>query len=362
MGTAYFLQTTQKYRTVRYRIEAEKAGDKWRAVELLNRVERNKFKTKEASSGYLKADPAPPILKCSLSCSGQQNVSTTLPHSSQTPFSKGVIQIGPSENGRNRTRRRKPSLRKECDHQINAIKWATEPGKNVKTKSLWAQRFFRNPYRKPFHWLVNTFGDEVEEGRKEIWEEGIDVREEDTDRFNKWNSSDSEDSEASEDGLSVPDSEEGESDPPELDEILPDVSKLFKEEFESNTHHDLRTKAETQTRPREENNLTPFIINTKSIPDPRQEMIASEEEEEDERRKMVDMCGRPVKEMTHEEWKVITKVVEGVEIQEVPKTEYKHTNRGKSKKGMRELRELQNSFNNKGTSRKKWDLNFDRCR
>ena len=109
--------------------------------------------------------------------------------------------------------------------------------------------------------------------------------------------------------------------------------------------------AEAQRRNREENTLIPYNINTKKTPDPSLETTASEEEEDDWR-KIEDMCGRPVKEMTHEEWKIINKVVEGVGIQEVSKLEYKGTNRGKSKKGMRELRGLQSSFNYEGTSRK----------
>ena len=57
------------------------------------------------------------------------------------------------------------------------------------------------------------------------------MREEDTEHFHEWNSSDSEDSKASEDALSVPESAEGECDFPEFDEILQDVSNLFKEEL-----------------------------------------------------------------------------------------------------------------------------------
>ena len=65
------------------------------------------------------------------------------------------------------------------------------------------------------------------------------------------------------------------------------------------------------------------------------------------------MSGRPFREMTHEEWKIINKVVVGVELQEVPKPEYKGTNKGKTKKGTRELRGLQSSFNHEGSSRKR---------
>ena len=56
--------------------------------------------------------------------------------------------------------------------------------------------------------------------------------------------------------------------------------------------------------------------------------------------------------MTHEEWKIINKVVEGVEIQEVSKLEYKGTSRGKSKKGLRELRGPQSNFNYEGATKK----------
>ena len=64
--------------------------------------------------------------------------------------------------------------------------------------------------------------------------------------------------------------------------------------------------------------------------------------------------------MTHEEWKIINKVVEGVEIQEVPKLKYKGTNRGTTKKGMRELKGLQSSFNYEGTNRKTRELKLVR--
>ena len=196
------------------KIEAEKDGEKRRPVKLLNWGERNKSKTKEVLNGHHKAASTPPNINDSHCCSGQQNFSTKLPHKSQAPFSKGVIQFGPSGNGKTCTGTRKPSLRKEDDHQKNAFNWASEPGKNSKTKSLWIQRFFRNPHRKPFPWRFKTCGEDEEEGRKEIREEGIDMREEDMDCYHEWNSSDNEDLKDSEDDLSVPDSAEGESDPP----------------------------------------------------------------------------------------------------------------------------------------------------
>ena len=340
------------------KIEVEKIGAKWRAVELLNRVERIKLKRKEASSGFHTAALTPPNIKDSLSCSGQQDLSLNLPQKRQVPFTKGIIQLGPSGNSKTRTKTRNPSLRKACDHQKSTINWMSETGKNMKTKSLWVQRFFRNPNRKPFPWRFNTCGEEEEEGRKEIREEGIHMGEEDIDRHHEWNSSDNEDTTASEDDFSVPESAEGECVPPEIEDILQDVSKLFKEDLESNIHHDKWSNAETQRMPREESNLIPFKMNTKKIPDPCLELTVFEEE--DDWRKRADRCGKTVKEMTHEEWKIINKVVEGVEIQEVPKLKYKGTNRGKTKKGMRELKGLQSSFNYEGTNRKTRELKLVR--
>ena len=154
-------------------IRAEKCHERWRAVELLNKVERNKLRTKVVSSGYLKAASTPPNLKDYLSCNGQQNVSINIPHISQASFSKGVIQFGPSEIGETRTKTGNPSLRKESDQQKNAIKWATEPGKNMKTKSLWVQRFFRNPHRKPFQWRSKTCGEERKKVERKFKKRGL---------------------------------------------------------------------------------------------------------------------------------------------------------------------------------------------
>ena len=72
------------------------------------------------------------------------------------------------------------------------------------------------------------------------------------------------------------------------------------------------------------------------------------------------MCGRPLKSMTHEEWKIINRVVEGVKMQEISRLEYKGTNRGKTKKRLRELRGLQSSINYVSKTRKIREIKFDR--
>ena len=56
---------------------------------------------------------------------------------------------------------------------------------------------------------------------------------------------------------------------------------------------------------------------------------------------------------------VINRVVEGVEMQEISRLEYKGTNRGKKKKVMRELHRL-HSINYESTSRKTQELNISR--
>ena len=55
---------------------------------------------------------------------------------------------------------------------------------------------------------------------------------------------------------------------------------------------------------------------------------------------------------SYEEWKVICSVVEGVRREEVPRLEYKGTNKGKSKKGLWELRNLESSVNYDGKDEK----------
>ena len=69
-----------------------------------------------------------------------------------------------------------------------------------------------------------------------------------------------------------------------------------------------------------------------------------------------DICGGPVRALTHEEWKIINSVVEGVQMQEIARLEYNGMNRGKKKKRMRELRGLQSSINYESNSRKTREL------
>ena len=83
-------------------------------------------------------------------------------------------------------------------------------------------------------------------------------------------------------------------------------------------------------------------------------------EDEDDWGKEEEICGRLVRDMTHEEWKIVNRVVEGVEIKETSRLQHKGTNRGKEKKGMRELRGLQSSINYERKSRKDRELNVDR--
>ena len=78
-------------------------------------------------------------------------------------------------------------------------------------------------------------------------------------------------------------------------------------ELGNTTHRDGNSNAEAQRRYREKSILTPYNPTTKSTPDPCLELTASEEEEEENWRKGEDVCGRLVKEMTHEEWKIIDK-------------------------------------------------------
>ena len=68
------------------------------------------------------------------------------------------------------------------------------------------------------------------------------------------------------------------------------------------------------------------------------------------------ICSRPLQSITHDEWKIINRAVEGVEIQEISRSDYKGTNRGKLKKGQRELRRLKSSINYGSKSRKAWEL------
>ena len=116
------------------------------------------------------------------------------------------------------------SLRKETDHHKGINNRVNESRKNLKTKALWAQRFYRNPNRKPFQWNFNSGCKEEGEGRQETLEDGLETREEDLDRLNVWNSSDNEEVDPSEDDLSTPESNEGEYIPPKTEDILKDVS------------------------------------------------------------------------------------------------------------------------------------------
>ena len=153
-------------------MEKERIGEKWSALELLNRVERIKINRKEALNDHQKAASEPLNLMDSHSCSGHQNLAANPPHKRQVSFSKGVIQLGPSWNSKTRTKIRNLSLRKESDHQKSGSNWVSESGKNMKTKSLWVQRFFRNSNRKPFPWRFNTCGEE-EEVERRFWKRGL---------------------------------------------------------------------------------------------------------------------------------------------------------------------------------------------
>ena len=166
---------------------------------MLNRVERIKINRKEALNDHQKAASEPLNLMDSHSCSGHQNLAANPPHKRQVSFSKGVIQLGPTGNCKVRTKVRNPPLRKESDHQKSANNWVTESGNNLKIKLLWVQRFFKNPNKRPFKWSFKTCCEEEGDGRKEILEERIDMREDDIDRFHEWHSSENEDTEASED-------------------------------------------------------------------------------------------------------------------------------------------------------------------
>ena len=253
--------------------------------------------------------------------------------------------MGPTENTITESKVSKPSLRKDSDNQKGVSNWVNEATNNLKTKSLWVQRFYRNPNRKPFPWNLNTDCEEEGEGKLESREGGIDTREEDIDCLNEWNSSDSEDTE---ENLSVPESD-GETDPPNTGDILQDVSMLFKDETENNTHQVTNRLAENQGGFSQDSILIPVNQNTEKTVNPNSEL--SDLEGEEVLREGEDVLGRPFSEMTLEEWKIINKVVVGVELQEVPKPDYKGTNRGKNKKGTRELRGLQSSFNDEGSSR-----------
>ena len=295
--------------------ESVKTSEKWRALELLNRVEKNKNQRKASLKDHQEAASEPLNTTAPHSCKDLQIETMNPPYKRKVTFSKGAIQVGPKENITTATKSRMPSLRKDTDHQKGVNIWVNDSTKNLKTKALWAQRFYRNPNRKPFQWNFNSGGEEEGEDRQETLEDGLETREEDLDRLNVWNSSDNEEVDPSEDDLSTPESNEGEYIPPKTEDILKDVSQLYKEETDENTQPDAQ-------------------------------------EEKADCRKVDELNGRLLKKMSHEEWKIINKVVEGAEIQEVPIPKYKGTNRGKTKKGMRELRGLQISLNYESSSRK----------
>ena len=86
--------------------------------------------------------------------------------------------MGPSGNSRLQAQIKIPSLKKNFDYQNGPKNEAKEP---VKLKSMWANKFFRNPNRKPFPWGLQISNVEEEEHIKEFMEEGIQMREEDMD-------------------------------------------------------------------------------------------------------------------------------------------------------------------------------------
>ena len=184
-------------------------------MELLNKVERTK-KKKELLIDIQKVVSEPFTTRDSHSCSEHQCSAKNSPYKFRQPFSKGVISLGPTGNITTETKVNMPSLRKDSDHQKGVSNWVNESTNNLKTKSLWVQRFYRNSNRKPFLWNLNT-GCEEGEGRHESLEGEIDTRVEDINCLNEWNSSDSEDTE---ENLSIPESDEGETDPPKTEDIL----------------------------------------------------------------------------------------------------------------------------------------------
>ena len=156
-----------------------------------------------------------------------------------------------------------------------------------------------------------------------------------------------------------------------MEEILQDVSKLFTGDFEDNNRYNgLQVSLPMNSSPfvnslisardgmvgkhRGVREVSPnFLFNPNAFkthnPNP---VISTLMENEGSGGKEEDICGRPLQSMTHEEWKIINRVVEGVELQEIPRSDYKGTNRGKLKKGVRELRGLQSSINYGSKSRK----------
>ena len=223
------------------------------------------------------------------------------------------------------------SLRKEIDYQNSASNRVSKP---LKTKVLWAQRFFRNPNRKPFPWGFHNCSKQEGEGTKETLEEGIEMREEDMDCLQGWNSPNSKDTNDSEDDLSVPESENGKTEKLETEDIVRDVSKLFIEELEDNNQlGGIQVRPSMNSFPivnsfnsagnkiygvhkgdRGEGTIILFNPNTNKTNNQSLEISNFVENEEDWGRGD-DICGRPLKAMTHEEWKIINRVVEGVEMQ-----------------------------------------------
>ena len=174
----------------------EKNGEKWKAIDLLNKVERVKRRTEKSLTGYQKRALEPLNITNSLSYIRPQKAASDLSDKPQIDFRKGIIKLGPAGNSKSKTIVKILSLRKEIDYHNVVRNQVSEP---MKTKSLWAQRSFRNPKRKPFPWGFHNYSGEEGEYRKEILEEGIEMREEDMDCLHERNSSDSEDTDGSKD-------------------------------------------------------------------------------------------------------------------------------------------------------------------
>ena len=190
----------------------------------------------------------------------------------------------------------------------------------MKTKSLWAQRFFRNPHRQPCPWSFLDCCEEVDDGRREIREDRMGVREEDMDCLTGRISSESEDMEDTEEALSVPESETGKIEKLAIEDIVQDVSKLFTEEGVENNQHDgiqvrpsmnLSTFANAfnsagnkisrvQRGDRDERTFTCLNPNTNDTHNPCLKIFNFVEGEGDWG-KDEEICCRSVRDMTHEE-------------------------------------------------------------
>ena len=112
---------------------------------------------------------------------GRKELKETVGNHDNGFYSELGVDSAPAKRKIRFLKRRNPK-RKEDFQSGQIIKWnefLNEKGKNLGFEGRWANKFFRNPKRKPFLWGLQSSNVEDEEHRKELMEEGIQMREED---------------------------------------------------------------------------------------------------------------------------------------------------------------------------------------